>query len=143
MLLGWCPHCPLKGNAVSQATQNSNEHQTQPFDLDKALTHMDGDQELLHNLVQVFIEESAGQLAAIQEGIQEADAGAVERAAHAIKGAVGNFAAQRSYDLAYHLEILGRERRFNDLPQAFAELEQELKSLKEALQHALIHAADG
>ena len=128
---------------MPHASQKPNQNQGQPFDLNKALTHMDGDQELLHNLVQVFIEESAGQLAAIEQGIQEADAGAVEKAAHALKGAVGNFSAQRSHDLAYHLEILGRERRLDDLPQAFAELEQELESLTEALQHTLIHAADG
>lgn len=73
----------------------------------------------------------------IREGIQRADASAVERAAHTIKGTVGNFVAPRTLELACYLEDLGHERRLSELPKAFAELAQELDLLKEALRNAV------
>jgi len=73
----------------------------------------------------------------IREGVQRADASVVEKAAHKIKGTVGIFAASRTVELANELEILGRESRLSELPKAFAELEQELEALKNALQNAI------
>lgn len=121
---------------MSQEIRTQNQTQGKPFDLEKALNNMDEDRELFQNLVAVFVEESARHMEEIREGIQRTDAGAVERAAHTLKGTAGNFAAQRTFELASHLEVLGRERRFRELPKAFAELEEELDLLREALRSA-------
>lgn len=121
---------------MSQEIRTQNQTQGKPFDLEKALNNMDEDRELFQILVAVFVEESAGHMEEIREGIQRTDAGAVERAAHTLKGTAGNFAAQRTIELASHLEVLGRERRFRELPKAFAQLEEELDLLREALRSA-------
>lgn len=121
---------------MSQEIRTQNQTQGKPFDLEKALNNMDEDRELFQILVAVFVEESARHMEEIREGIQRTDAGAVERAAHTLKGTAGNFAAQRTFELASHLEVLGRERRFRELPKAFAQLEEELDLLREALRSA-------
>jgi two-component system, sensor histidine kinase and response regulator len=118
---------------MPQETRPSEHTQGKFFDLEKALNNFDGDREVFQSLVFIFVEESSYQMEEIRQGIQGADASAVERAAHTIKGTVGNFAAQRTYELAYRLEVLSRERRLSELSQVFSELEQEMNLLKDAL----------
>lgn len=120
-----------------QEKQHLDQTQEKPFDLEKALSNMDHDRELFGNLVLVFIEESSQQMVEIREAIDKADATAAEKAAHATKGTVGNFAAQRAFELAYRLEVLGRERKLNELPEAFAALEYEMHRLRDALLNAV------
>jgi HPt (histidine-containing phosphotransfer) domain-containing protein len=129
--------CMHEGEKMSLETQQLEHAQEKPFDFEKALNNMDGDQELFQNLVSVFVEESSYRMKEIREGIQRADAIAVEKAAHAIKGTVGNFAAQRTLELAYRLEVLGRQCRHSEMPKALAELEQEMDLLREALRSAV------
>jgi len=110
--------------------------QSQPFDLERALEYMDGDRELFRALVEAFIEEASCQMMEIWDGLQRADAGAVTRAAHNIKGSAGNFAAPRTVELAYRVEVLAREGRLEELPVAVGDLAQALDSLTKALRRA-------
>jgi HPt (histidine-containing phosphotransfer) domain-containing protein len=54
------------------------------------------------------------------------DAGILEREAHSLKGAVGNFGAKEAYEVAHHLEKLGKEGEM-------ATVEGELSNLESAL----------
>jgi|WetSurMetagenome_2_1015567.scaffolds.fasta_scaffold10129_3 two-component system, sensor histidine kinase and response regulator len=108
----------------------------EPFDLEAALSYMDGDRELFQELVTVFLEESAHQIRDIHKGIGNADAKLVERAAHSIKGSASTFAAKQTAEAARQLEILGREGRFAEFPSAALALEGQLELLKAALAKA-------
>ena len=57
-------------------------------------------------------------------------------AAHALKGAVSNFCANRAQASALLLERLGREKRMDDAPAALAALHRELAALREAFAQA-------
>jgi len=116
-----------------QEKPNQDEAQEKPFDLEKTLANLDGDRELFENLVLVFVEESSQQMEAIRDAVEKADGKGAEKAAHAIKGTVGNFAAQRAFDLAYRVELLGRERKLDELPEVLVALECEMNKLKDAL----------
>ena len=108
----------------------------EPFDLDAALAYMDGDKALFHELVNLFVEESTNQINQVRAGIANGDAKLVERSAHSIKGSASTFAAKRSAEAARHVEVLGREGKFAELPPALAVLEAELELLKAALKAA-------
>jgi two-component system, sensor histidine kinase and response regulator len=108
----------------------------EPFDLDAALAYMDGDKELFHELVQVFLEESTRQIEQIHTGIANGDAKLVERSAHSIKGSASTFAAKPSTEAARHLEVLGREGKFAEFVPALTALEEELELLRAALMKA-------
>ncbi len=67
----------------------------------------------------------------------KADAYALERTAHSLKGSIGNFGAKRSFDAAYRLEKLGKEGKMDESKEAFKELEKELIVLEAELRRTL------
>ena len=93
----------------------------------RALFQLGGDDELLRELAAVFMAGSAQQMQSITDAVRGGDADAVQRTAHSLKGAVGNFAARHAYDTALRLEQIGRD---GDLAEA------------EAVMHALNEAID-
>jgi PAS domain S-box-containing protein len=103
------------------------------FDRDAALDRVDGDRELLQEIIELFFDEMPGLLAAVQETITRCDAKALERAAHTLKGAVGNFGAKGAFDAALRLEVMGRGGDLTHVAGAYAELEREVARLEGAL----------
>ncbi|MCK5329397.1 MAG: Hpt domain-containing protein, partial [Candidatus Latescibacteria bacterium] len=81
-------------------------------------------------LAESFVEDCARQLDELLESLENGDAGQIERRAHSLKGAVGNFGAKSAYDLAYELETRGRESRLNGAIQVYQKLEQEMDRVK-------------
>src|SRR3977135_3259564 len=84
------------------------------------LALMDGDRELLLELIDVFLEDAPQRIQAVQSALADRDADAVYRAAHALKGSAGNFGAPEVVSRANRLEALARE---NDLDAAAIEFE--------------------
>ncbi len=103
------------------------------FDRNAALVQVDGDEELLGELAQMFLDELPIQLAALRDAVARGDSKAVEQAAHALKGAVGNFAARRSFDRARDLEMMGRAGDVARVREGLEDLEESLQSLEPAL----------
>src|SRR5205823_6404797 len=96
--------------------------------LDKAelLKRVEDDMELLRELAALFGESCPKQLDAVRAAIAERDAAALERAAHAIKGSVGNFAAHSAFEAALRLELMGREGDLSGAEKACTALEEAL-----------------
>jgi CheY-like chemotaxis protein len=99
-------------------------------DLTKAMDTVDGDKELLKELVGDFLKEMPQHLEELQGVIDRGDAGQVERKAHSLKGNVGIFGAKVAYDLAYDLENRGKESRLEGAEDVFSRLEEEMMKLK-------------
>jgi len=110
------------------------------FDYSKALEVVDGDTELFMEIAGMFIESCADHIAKIKEGIAGNDAGILEREAHSLKGAVGNFSAKEAYEAAYHLEKLGNEGKMataaelSSLEKALNELVSEMKIVLQGME---------
>jgi two-component system, sensor histidine kinase and response regulator len=68
----------------------------------------DGDCELLRELAGIFLQECPKTLDDLREALRAADPKAVERAAHTLKGSVGNFAMPRPWETAQRLELLAK-----------------------------------
>jgi HPt (histidine-containing phosphotransfer) domain-containing protein len=97
------------------------------------LDRVEGNKELLEEIVGLFFEEIPGLLAAIQESMVRRDANALHRAAHTLKGAIGNFGANGAFDAALRLEMLGRAGDLTNVEEAYAELEIAILHLQDAL----------
>ena len=82
---------PLASVAGAAAAGSTSEPAV--FDRDAALERMDGDVELLKELVGLFLDECPQRMAEIREALTRRDATKLRQAAHTLKGSVGNFGA--------------------------------------------------
>ena len=103
------------------------------IDVSEALERVDGDKELLGELVAIFLEETPSMVAEIKEAIAQNDAKALEYSAHTLKGSVGNFGAKNVIEAAFVLEKAGREGDLTGTEAALVVLEQSLSELEPIL----------
>lgn len=106
---------------------------TRVFDAEGALNRLGGDQELLNELVQFFLEDVPVLLDQIRDGLRDGNAVLVERGAHSLKGLSANFGAQEAVDAALAVEQFGRDGDLSAAAAALPRLEQNVGTLLEAL----------
>jgi len=112
----------------------------QPVDRDAAMKRVDGDAELLGEIVDLFLADVDNLTNDIRNAVQAADAGQVMRTAHRLKGSVATLAAEPAADAALRLEIMGRNDDLAGAEAALDVLERELKRLVPALR-SFVHDA--
>ena len=79
------------------------------LDLALALEEVDGDEELLREIAQIFLEDHPRLMATLREAVAACDPERLHRAAHTLKGSVANFAAREAVAVAQRLEAMGRD----------------------------------
>jgi len=98
------------------------------------LEHVEDDRELLAEIVQLFESNLPAVLQELRESIATGDGAEVARAAHTLKGSVGNFGHQGTYRAVEQMEAFAKQ---GDMPQTKAALlvvESELERLRTALE---------
>ena len=105
------------------------------------LAGVDGNRRVLRELVRLFLADCPRRLAEIKEAIRRGDAGALGRAAHALKGSVGNFAAKNAFAAAQRLEIMSRDIDLDNVGKACVTLESELALLSEELRKLTMNSS--
>jgi CheY-like chemotaxis protein len=105
------------------------------------LAGVDGDRRLVRELIHLFLADCPQGLAKIKEAIRCGDAGALGRAAHTLKGSVGNFARKSAFAAAQRLEIMGRDGNLDNAGKAFRNLESELARLTEELRKLIMNSS--
>jgi len=103
------------------------------FDLADALERVAQDRDLLEQMVLMFRGESPKMLSAIRASVEAGDAAALARAAHALKGSVGNFGVSDSFHSAEALERMGRAGTLTGAASQFSRLETQLALLEREL----------
>jgi PAS domain S-box-containing protein len=84
------------------------------------------DRELLAELAGIFLDECPKRMETIREAVARGDAGALEAAAHALKGSLGNFTDNGPMGAARRLEAMGRDKNLKEAEDALANLEEEM-----------------
>ena len=105
-------------------------------DFPRLLERVGGDRKALAQLVRIFRADSPKQAARIRKAIEESDAPALRSAAHAVKGAVSNFAAPAATEAALRLQRMGDTGHLAGAEGALARLEREIGRVFEALAEA-------
>jgi CheY-like chemotaxis protein len=103
------------------------------FSYDAILRRVEGDHELLQEIIGMFFSETPQLLATIQESIARSDGKALQQTAHSLKGVVSSFDAQTARDAALRLEVVGRTEDWGTAESAWAQLEKEIAHLTHAL----------
>lgn len=92
------------------------------------LERVDGDLELLEELLTVFVEEFPAQLREIEEAILCNDADKLRKSAHRLKGALGNLAAEEAYETAIAMETYGTNRDMTAARNLYLEFGRQIMS---------------
>lgn len=103
------------------------------FDRESALARVGDDEDLLSELVRIFLDDYPNSLREMQEALAQGNSKLLERAAHSLKGAVANFGAEDVVKEAFELERLGRS---GNLSHANSNL-QRLCVVLQQLEHEL------
>jgi two-component system sensor histidine kinase/response regulator len=104
--------------------------------LDRAvlLERVQGDGELLEELVTLFLAAYPQQLADLRAAVARGDSAGVYRTAHSLKGSVGNFAARPAVEAARTLEEMAHAGDLSRAPFVLADLESAMERLRPVLQ---------
>jgi len=116
------------------STKKRKELKPPVFDYEDFLDRIDGDVDLLKEVIEIFLEDMPGLLADLYAAIKHGDAASVERAAHTLKGATANISAKRMHLLAQQVQQSVKKK--DDVPletlidhfeKNFEELDRELR----------------
>jgi HPt (histidine-containing phosphotransfer) domain-containing protein len=108
-----------------------------PFDHAGLLDRVEGDTELLREIVELFLADCPRMLADVQAAIGAGDPVALRRSAHTLKGAAANFGATAVVALSLTLETIGKSSDVSDAGAVGERLEAALTALQAEL-HALL-----
>jgi signal transduction histidine kinase/DNA-binding response OmpR family regulator len=104
-----------------------------PLDREALLSRVDGDRHLLAELIRLFREDCPSMIASMGEAIERRDSRAVDRAAHTLKGSVGNFCASAAFEAARALEECAKTGDLGATRSAYETLKREFSLLDSEL----------
>ena len=117
----------LVRNATPTTTVTDTIVATPPIDLSGVMSIVDGDRELLRELMNDFIQDYPRLRENLGQGVEAGDPHAVEQTAHSLKGAVSHFRALAAQEAAHRLETMGREQSLEEAPSALQRLDEEMR----------------
>ena len=108
-----------------------------PYDRGEVLRRLEGDEQLLREVVDLFVQDSAALIDRLKHAIDHNDAAEVRAAAHRLKGAASNLAAGTVTEAARALELIGeRHKLASEGTPAWQRLKHETTRLVRALRAA-------
>jgi two-component system, sensor histidine kinase and response regulator len=125
--------------SVTSASAEANNTATEPrgseplFDHEALLTRVADDQDLLREIVGLFLAEAPELMQAVRESVERRDSSSLQRSAHTLKGSVANFGAKGAYEIALKLETMGRTGDLSRASAMLAELEAAVRRLESEL----------
>jgi two-component system, sensor histidine kinase and response regulator len=107
------------------------------MDVGEALQRLGNDEELLRDIVQIYLEDVPVMIDKIHAAVSGADAKALQRAAHSLKGLASTLSAHEVVDVACRLEHMGATRTLSDAAKTVTEVDQRVNELSQAVKQYL------
>lgn len=104
------------------------------FDQELALENVEGDSELLSELVNVFLEDLPRQMQHLQTAVENQDWNAIEREAHTLKSAAGVLGGQRVSALAADIETKCRRNEHEQINQLHSRIQDQVELLAKSME---------
>jgi signal transduction histidine kinase/CheY-like chemotaxis protein len=120
---------PVEETAAAQPTTTN----TILLDRELLLARLDDDEELLTDMVDIFLKNRDKHMSALRGALEQGDSAAVQFVAHTLKGEVGNFYAEDAVNAALRLEQMGRAGELSHGWSALTDLERALEELEAPL----------
>lgn len=106
------------------------------WNMHETLERLGGDESLLREVVQLFLDEAPKKLTALREAIAQSDADKVHRTAHNLKGELGYLGLAETAQHARELERMGSENDLKGAATMFAALETEMAAVLASMRNA-------
>jgi CheY-like chemotaxis protein/HPt (histidine-containing phosphotransfer) domain-containing protein len=134
---------PTDASAAAESVREAQgeTHQEPVFDKARFLGRLDGDELLGAEVVGMFLEECPKLMEGIRQAVARHDASALERAAHTLKGPLGDMAVPQAFKAARNLEQMAREGNLGSVGAALAILESAVNRLMTELRRLETKAA--
>jgi two-component system, sensor histidine kinase and response regulator len=123
----------LAGNERSTTMTGNSSKRDEQVDRTSLLERVEGDQELLAEMIHLFREDVPQLLDAMRNALQQGDMKSLERSAHSMKGAAGNLSAYVVVDAALRLEQDAKNRDAESSRASLATLQGAIDRLLPAL----------
>jgi HPt (histidine-containing phosphotransfer) domain-containing protein len=107
------------------------------FNLEDLLKRTDGDKELACELMEMYLQQVAENMAAIEDAINKKDAKQVQFVAHSLKGSSADLSAEQVRGLAYQMERIGASGELSGAPALLAQLNESLNNTRHLISRHL------
>ena len=124
-------HAPAAQDSV--LTREKPADWQTPLGIPELLLRVDGHNEILVELVELFFKESLPLMQEIRDAVRNGDSRQLEFTAHKLKGSVAVFGMQSATGAMADLEQIGRAGNLDNADSACSRAERELTSLTRAL----------
>ena len=120
--------CLSETKRSSTMTDNPQESREQ-IDRVSLLERVEGDQELLTEMIHLFQADAPNLLAAMRDALERGDMAVLERSAHSLKGAASNLSAKATAAAALQLERDANNKNEKSAKGSLVEVERAVKQL--------------
>jgi HPt (histidine-containing phosphotransfer) domain-containing protein len=107
------------------------------FDPEDLLDRVDADKDLFKEVIEIFLHDMPGTIAALGDRIAKQDAAAAEKIAHTIRGACATMSAKKLENLAHQLEKIARGKDLDGAEAAYRVIVQCFNQLRVQMQAVL------
>ena len=104
---------------------------TQPIDLPSALERIGGDESLLQELINIYIEDFLEKNDLLRKAIEHGDFTTIREIGHSLKGSSGNLSLIHLHETSYQIEVAGKEEDIERARYHFQLLNQQFMKLKD------------
>ncbi len=134
----------VQNGSGAPANRGTNPSSTNlPMLLEQALSQVEQDGELLGEVVEIFVDTAPDLLEDLRNAAIDADADALRRAAHSLKGAAANICAEPMRATAHTLEQMGQGGALSDVEHQVTQIYRQFEELKAFMESGLKDSLGG
>lgn len=97
------------------------------------IVEMLGSPDLVKTLVNIFLTQTPKMMEELAKAVETRDAHGINRAAHSLKGSLGNFGAKSAMKMAHSLEFAGKSEELVEVEEMFNAFQSEVDRVTSAL----------
>jgi PAS domain S-box-containing protein len=132
-----------EGSERPHMVEIPRDDSTAVFDLDSMRERLSGNDELIVEIIKVFLADIPDQIKKLKDFMGKGDITSIERQAHTIKGAAANVGGDRLRAVAFKMEKGARGGNPDDAGSYLAELEKQFEMLHETMSNWIIQRDKG
>ncbi len=114
-------------------SEEKSQRDTIPIDLPSVMDRIGGDENFLHELLDIYIEDFIEKYANLKQAIDRSDFLVIKEIGHSLRGSSGNLSLNELHNTSANIEISGREENIEQAKLLFIQLNKEFEKLKNFL----------